>query len=78
MIKLISKKFVECDSDNLNCVAKFNFNTLQDALLYIFDVFNNMLYKMGGPTSYGSDYRHQSVPVPLVTRDFDLPTTSRL
>ena len=77
MIKLVSKKFVECDEENLNCVAKFNFNTLQDALLYIFDTFNTMLYKMGG-TSYGSDYRHQSVLVPLVTRDFDLPTTSRL
>ena len=52
VIELISKKFLECDSDNSNSVAKFNFGTLQDALLYVFYLFNDIVYKVGGPTIY--------------------------
>ena len=58
VIKKVVSAFLEDTSADLNTVAKFNFHTLQDSLLYVFDVFNAVLYKAGGAESYGHDYRH--------------------
>ena len=78
VIKLVSHKYLEDGSEDMNSVAKFNFRTLQDSLLYVFDVFNEILYKVGGPREYGHDYRHQHVAVPRMKRVFPLPQTYRL
>ena len=79
VIRLVLEQFLHSNTSELNLsnVASFNFNTLQDSLLYVFDLLNDLLYKNGGPI-YGHVKRHQFIPVPLSTRKFELPTTSRL
>ena len=78
-IRLVLEQFLQskASENDLSKVASFNFKTLQDALLYVFETLNDLLYKNGGPT-YGHDNRHTFIPVPLQSRDFELPATSRL
>ena len=79
VIRLVLEQFLQSKASekDFSNVASFNFSTLQDALLYVFDLLNDLLYKNGGPT-YGQDHRHQFIPVPLQSRDFELPAASRL
>ena len=81
LMKVIKKVVTACVKDtsgDLYTIAKFNFTTLQDSLVHVFDVFNEVLFLAGGPQAYGHDYRHHFHDVPPVTRTFAPPPTSRL